>query len=42
MDKKALDLSHSYETDFASTIRERLQQAGVRLGALLNDIFDPK
>ena len=38
--KKELDLTSEYENIFAPFVKERLQRAGVRLGAMLNAIFE--
>lgn len=42
VEKKVLELTNDYERAFVGVVKERIQQAGVRLGAMLNDIFDPR
>ena len=37
--KKELHLTSEYENVFGPVVKERIQRAGVRLGAVLNDIF---
>jgi S1/P1 Nuclease len=37
--KKELHLTSEYENAFGPVVKERIQRAGVRLGAMLNDIF---
>jgi hypothetical protein len=37
--KKELNLTSEYESRFGPVVKERLQRAGVRLGAILNGIF---
>lgn len=37
--KKVLNLTSAYEDEFGSLVKERIQKAGVRLGALLNQIL---
>ena len=36
-----VSLSGAYEDEHGATVRKRLKQAGVRLGAMLNNIFAP-
>lgn len=37
--KKELDITSEYEDRFGAIVRERIQRAGVRLGAMLNEIL---
>ena len=36
---RTVDAGNGYEEQYDEVVKERLQQAGVRLGVLLNDIF---